>query len=128
MRRPLILDVNPDPDALHWEQDFLTRIETETITCCGPDPQDGCPLLQEKPCAKIEVADGILFQLDLDRLEHRKILAEYVRQLEVPIRVVVTADQERRWAHLLDHVEVFTPPIGPATMDAFAAEVESEIE
>lgn len=128
MRTPVILDVNPDPEALDWEQDFLTRLETGSVSCCGPGAQGGCPLLEGKSCAKIEVADGVLFQLDLDCLEHRKILAKYVRHLDVPIRVVISADQEQRWAHLLDHVEVFTPPIGPAKMDAFAAEVESEIE
>ena len=126
MRMPVILDVNPDPEALDWEQDFLTRIETSVIGCCGPDQVGGCPLLEGKPCAKIEAADGVLFQLDLDRPEHRRILAKYVRLLDVPIRVVVSAEQQVRWARLLDLVEVFTPPIGPAKLDAFAAEVESE--
>ena len=128
MRTPVILDVNPDPDALDWEQDFLTRIETQTITCCGPDTQGGCPLLQGESCTKIEAADGVLFQLDLDRKDHRQILAKYERLLDVPIRVVVSPEQQKRWARLLDRVEVFTPPIGPAKMDAFAAEVESEVE
>ncbi len=128
MRMPVILDVNPDPEALDWEQDFLTRIETSVIGCCGPDRVGGCPLLEGKPCAKIEAADGVLFQLDLDRTEHRRILAKYVRLLDVPIRAVVSAEQKVRWAPLLDLVEVFTPPIGPAKMDAFAAEVESETD
>lgn len=126
MNTPVILDVNPDPDALDWEQDFLTRIETSVIGCCGPDHQGGCPLLEGDACAKIEAADGVLFQLDLDRAEHRQILARYVRILDVPIRVVVSPQQKVRWANLLEHVEVFTPPVGPATLDAFAAEVESE--
>lgn len=128
MRTPVILDVNPDPEALAWEQDFLTRIEAHTVGCCGPDAQGGCPLLQGKSCAKIEAADGVLFQLDLDRADHRRILAKYVRLLDVPIRVVVSREQSKRWGHLLDLVEVFIPPIGPAKMDAFAAEVESEVE
>ena len=128
MRTPVILDVNPDPEALDWEQDFLTRIETSVIGCCGPDRVGGCPLLVDKPCAKIEAADGVLFQLDLDRAEHRRLLAKYVRLLDVPIRVVVSAEQQVRWAHLLDLVEVFTPPIGPAKLDAFVAEVESETD
>lgn len=128
MRTPVILDVNPDPEALDWEQDFLTRIETSVIGCCGPDRVGGCPLLEDKPCAKIEAADGVLFQLDLDRTEHRRLLAKYVRLLDVPIRVVVSAEQQVRWARLLDLVEVFTPSIGPAKLDAFAAEVESETD
>ena len=85
MRTSVILDVNPDPEALDWEQD-LPRIETSVIGCCGPDHVNSRPLLEGKPCAEIE--------------------------------------QQVRWAHLLDLVEVFTPPIGPATLDVFAAEVE----
>lgn len=64
MRTSLILDVNPDPEALDWEQEFLTRIETAVIGCCGPDRVNSCPLLEGKPCSKIEAADGVLFQLD----------------------------------------------------------------
>ena len=128
MRTPVLLDVNPEPAALDWEQDFLIRIETSVITCCGPDRQGGCPLLRGEPCAKIEAADGVLFQLNLDRAEHRRILAKYVRLLDVPIRVVVSPEQRLRWAHLLEDVEVFTPPIGPAKLDALAAEVESETD
>ena len=128
MITPVILDVNPEASALDWELDFLTRIETPVIGCCGPDAQGRCPLLRGEPCAKMEAADGVLFQLDLDSAEHRRILARYVKQLDVPIRVVVTDDQKQRWAHLLELVEVFTPPIGPAKLDAFAAEVESETQ
>jgi hypothetical protein len=47
--------------------------------------------------------------------------------LSVPIRVVVTEEQSTRWARFLAPVEVFVPPIGPAKLDAFVAEVESEL-
>lgn len=128
MRTPVLLDVNPEPAALDWEQDFLSRIETSVITCRGPEREGGCPLLRREPCAKLEAADGVLFQLNLDRAEHRRILAQYERLLDLPIRVVVSPEQKLRWAHLLENVEVFTPPIGPAKLDALAAEVESETD
>jgi len=128
VKMPYILDVNPDSDALAWERDFLTRIEASVISCCGPDKDGGCPLLRGEKCGNIQAADGVLFQLNLDRPEHRRILAKYVMQLDVPIRVTVTPDQEKRWAHLLELVEVVTPPMGPAKLDAFAAEVESEVD
>lgn len=123
---PLILDVNPDPRALEWEQDFLTRIENPVIGCCGPDAQGGCPLLSGEPCGKIEGADGVIVQLDIDRPDHRRILTKYVELLRVPIRVVVTEEQRHRWSDLLESVEVFVPPIGPAKLDGFAAEVAAE--
>lgn len=127
MRSPVVLDVNPDPDALDWEQDFLGRLDIPVTRCCGPDAIGGCPLLRGERCTKIEGADGVIFQLDLDRTDHRQILAKYVRLLDVPIRVVVSPEQKKRWARLLDHVEVFVPPVGPAKLDGFAAEVESEL-
>lgn len=127
MRAPMILDVNPDPEALNFEQDFLNRLEIPVTKCCGPDAVGGCPLLRGEPCLKIEHADGVLFQLDLDRTEHRQILAKYVALLDVPIRAVVSPEQKKRWAPLLQHVEVFVPPIGPAKLDGFAAEVESQL-
>ncbi len=127
MRTPTVLDVNPDPDALDWEQDFLGRLEIPVTRCCGPDAIGGCPLLKGEACTKIEGADGVLFQLDLDRKDHRQILAKYVRLLDVPIRAVVSPEQRKRWARLLKHVEVFVPPVGPAKLDAFAAEVESQL-
>ena len=128
MRAPLILDVNPDPAALEWEQEWLTRSGLPVVTCCGPETQGGCPLLQNRRCPKIDGADGVIFQLDLDRPEHRGILSAYTRELEVPIRVVALAAQQGRWADLLQSVELFTPPVGPAKLDAFAAEVAAEID
>lgn len=127
MRTPVVLDVNPDPTALEWEQSFLTRLDVPTIACCGPETRGGCPLLVGEDCHKIRAADGVLFQLDLDRDDNRRILARYIDTLDVPIHVVCTPEQKVRWAKLLERVEVFTPPVGPARLDGFAAEVESDI-
>jgi hypothetical protein len=128
MRTPVVLDVNPDPDALGWEQEWLTRAGLPVIPCCGPEVEGGCPILNNGRCNKIYDADGVIFQLDLDRPEHRLILRKYIRQLYVPIRVVVTKEQQKRWAHLLQFVEVFNPPVGPTTLGAFAAEMSSTID
>ena len=127
MRAPTILDVNPDPDALGWEQDFIGRLEDHVVGCRGPSAIGDCPILRGESCSKIEAADGVLFQLDLDRPDHRGILGRYKKLLDVPIRVVCAPDQVDRWARLLRGVEVVTPPFGPAALDAFAAEVESSI-
>lgn len=128
MRQATILDVNPDPSALAWEQDFITRLEDHVVGCRGPRGEGRCPILNGRHCSKIEEADGVLFQLDLDRDDHRSILTLYKETLDVPIRVVCTLDQEERWHELLADVEVVAPPIGPSALDAFAAEVESSID
>ena len=125
MRRATILDVNPHPEDLAWEQDFIDRLDDDVVPCCGPKVQGGCPILHGDHCSKLEGADGVLFQLNLDREDHRAILTRYTELLEVPIRVVCTPEQAKRWGSLLADVEVTTPPMGPAALDAFAAEVES---
>lgn len=126
-RTPLILDVNPDPRGLDFEEDFLHRLHLPTVHCTGPEAEK-CPLLVGKPCGKVERADGILFQLNLDIEDHRRILELYADRLDIPIRAVVTEEQRQRYADLLSRVEVFVPPIGPAKLDGFAAEVESETD
>ena len=127
MRTPTILDVNPDRDALTWEQDFIGRLEDHVIGCRGPRNEGGCPILRGDHCSKIRAADGVLFQLNLDRPDHRAILWRYKKLLDVPIRVVCTKEQEEKWSLLLADVEVVNPPVGPAALDAFSAEVESSI-
>ena len=125
MRRATILDVNPHPEDLAWEQDFIGRMGDRVVPCCGPKVMGGCPILRGDHCSKLEQADGVLFQLNLDREDHRTILARYIELLDCPIRVVCTPEQKVRWAPLLGEVEVMTPPVGPAALDGFAAEVES---
>lgn len=122
---PTILEVNPHPEELDWDQEFLGRMEIPMLRCRGPHGPGKCPILQGKSCGKIEKADGILFQLDLDREDHREILRLYIEMLDVPIRAVVSDEQQQRYAELLKDVEVVTPPVGPSMLDAFAAEVES---
>lgn len=128
MRKPVILDVNPDVEARDWEADLLERLEAHVLTCAGPQRFGACPLLRGKPCAKVDSADGVLFQLDLDREDHREILSLYADRLEVPIRAVVKPGQKERYSELLSKVEVAEGEPGPAMLDGFEAEVESQIE
>jgi len=127
MRKSVILDVNPDPDALYWEEDWLERQDVDVVRCGGPHAPGACPLLRGKACGKIVKADGILFQLNLERPDHRQILKTYSEILDIPIRAVVSEVDRDRYRALLTEVEVVTPPMGPAALDAFAAEVESEV-
>lgn len=126
-RTPKILDVNPDHRARRREVAFYENLEFPVEACCGPDTEGGCPLLRGEPCPKIETADGVIFQLDLDKADHRRLLAHYVQFFEgqgVPIRVVVTPEQKQKWAKLLSLVEVWTQPVSVSKLDGFASEVE----
>lgn len=126
MRPPLILDVNPDGESLERETRFLTDAGVRVVQCRGPLGPGDCPLLVDRSCCNVDAADGVVFQLDLDDPEHRRILAKYVVELgrrEVPIRLVVTEEHRGRWPKLAQLVEVSTPPFGPVKLDGFAAEV-----
>ena len=74
------------------------RMDIPMLRCTGPHGPGECPILHGQPCGLINRADGILFQLDLDREDHRQILRLYVETLDVPIRVVVPEDQQERYA------------------------------
>jgi hypothetical protein len=129
MKKPLVLVVDADAKDLEWEKRFLEDVlEEEASVCRGPGTDRECPLITGLDCSKLHAADGILFELDLDKEVSRRILQRYTEVLDIPIRVVATPEDVRRYSTLLSRVEVVDPPIGPAKLDAFAAEVEAETD
>jgi len=69
----------------------------------------------------------VLFELDLDRPQHRAILRRY-RELarpEVPIRAIVSPAQAERYADAFADVELLAHTPTVADLDGFAAEVEA---
>jgi hypothetical protein len=86
-----------------------------------------CPLLGGEGCSKFDAAHGIVFQLDLDRPQHRAIIKRYrdVARPDLPIRVVVGPDQADRYPELLGEFEVWTHEPTVAELDGFAARVEA---
>ena len=118
-------------DVLAGEGEFdtsiLERLGHPVVTCGGPEVKTLCPLLGGEGCEKFDQAHGIVFELDLDRPQHRSIVERY-RQLareDMPIRVVVRPDQQRRYADLLDAVQVWDHAPTVADLDGFAAQVEA---
>jgi hypothetical protein len=122
----VLLDVSPGAGQ-EFEQEFLEKVGHPALVCHGPHESVLCPLLAGQGCEKFDAAHGIVFELDLDRAQHRTIVKRY-RQLgreDLPIRVVVTPDQAERYADLLADVEVWTHLPNAAELDGFAAEVEA---
>lgn len=122
----VLLDVSPGAGK-EFEQEFLEKIGHPALVCHGPHESDLCPLLAGQDCEKFDAAHGIVFELDLDRAQHRAIVKRY-RQLgraDLPIRVVVTPDQAQRYADVLADVQVWTHLPTAADLDGFAAEVEA---
>lgn len=122
----VLLDVSPGVGEA-FERSFLEKVGHPALVCHGPHEGELCPLLAGAGCADFEAAHGIVFELDLDRPQHRAIVARY-RELGregLPIRVVATPEQAEQHRALLAGVEVWTHPPTAADLDGFAAEVEA---
>lgn len=110
-----------------FDRSILERLGHPVVTCAGPEMKTLCPLLGGEGCTKFDQAHGIVFELDLDRPQHRAIVERY-RQAsrdDLPIRVVVRPDQQRRYADLLGTVQVWDHQPTVADLDGFAAQVEA---
>jgi hypothetical protein len=106
---------------------FLENLGHPVVICHGPSPGTVCPLLSGEECPKAETTHGVVFLLDLDRAQHRAVLQRYKDSLpeDVPITVLATPEQARRYRSLLAGLEVWTHDPGICDLDGFAAEVEA---
>jgi hypothetical protein len=126
MQGVVLLDISPGAGEA-FERSFLEKVGHPALVCHGPHEGTLCPLLEGKGCADFEAAHGIVFELDLDRPQHRAIVQRY-RELGregMPIRVVATPEQAQQYRDVLAGVEVWTHEPTVADLDGFAAEVEA---
>lgn len=123
----LILVDIPPGQAANFDRGFLERNGHPVVVCHGPDDGALCPLLAGTGCEWVTDAHGIVFVLDLDRQQHRDILARYgdVVRPDVPIKAVVKPGQKEQYAELLDRFEVWEHEPTAADLDGLAAEVEA---
>jgi hypothetical protein len=121
----ILLDVSPG-EAEDFDVSFLERTGHPVLVCHGPGTSV-CPLLGGEGCSKFDAAHGIVFQLDLDRPQHRDIISRYraVSRPDLPIRVVVGPGQADRYPELLSEFEVWTQEPTVAELDGFAARVDA---
>lgn len=106
---------------------FLEGLGHRVMVCNGPDAGHLCPILSGEGCELAEGAEGIVFELDLERAQHRAILGRYKDSLrsDLPIRVLVKPDQRAKYSHLLDGLKVIDHVPVAGDLDALAAEVEA---
>jgi len=125
MEGMILLDVTTG--SSEFDRDMLERLGHVVKVCHGPDHATLCPLLAGKGCDAFTQAHGVIFELDLDRPQHRAILQRYraLARDDVPIRVVTSAEQATRYARELRDIEVVTHHPTVADLDGFAAEVEA---
>ena len=120
----IILDVTASDGT--FESRFLEPLGHPVLVCHGPDIGKACPILK-KGCAKIDGAHGVVFQLDLDRPQHRAILRRYQEVLaeDIPLWASVLPGQESEYEELLSGVQVVVGGMGVGDLDAFASQVEA---
>ena len=107
-----LLNVNPDFDSLDEESDFFADHGVQAMRCLGPDTSAACPLLVGRGCPKASGADLILFQLDLDNVDHRRILRAYRDERAATVVAVVSPEEALWWSDELEGVEVMIGPPG----------------
>ncbi len=122
-----ILDVTSRDAAP--DKDFLERLGHPVLVCHGPDWGHACPIIKNG-CPMVDAAHGVIFQLDLERPQHRVILKRYQEVLNeaIPIVAVVAPGQAERYRDLLSGVQVWTQPLTIAELDGLAAETEAADE
>jgi hypothetical protein len=106
---------------------FLEQLGHRVMVCGGPDQGTICPILTGAGCELAESAAGIVFELDLDRPQHRAILNRYKQNLrsDVPIRVVVGEGQAEQYPDLVRGLTLWTHAPVAGDLDGLAAEVEA---
>ena len=121
----ILLDIPPGVDG-EFDVSFLARTGHPVVICHGPGDRV-CPLLGGQGCTKYDAAHGIVFELDLDLVQHRAIVERYrtVSGPDLPIRVVVRPGQAEQHRDVLAGVEVWTAEPTVAELDGFAARVEA---
>ena len=125
LRGIVLLDTADDERS--FTASMLRRLGHPVVVYHGPAAKTLCPILGGEGCALFEEAHGVVFELDLDRPQHRAILARY-RELardDLPIRAVVRPDQRERYAAILEGVDVWDHTPSVSELDGFAALVEA---
>ncbi|MDH3463784.1 MAG: hypothetical protein OEM32_09195, partial [Acidimicrobiia bacterium] len=82
-------------DETPRDKHFLEQLGHRVMVCNGPPGRTLCPILSGEGCELAANAHGIVFELDLDRPQHRSILQKYKSSLksDLPIRVVVSREK-----------------------------------
>lgn len=109
------------------EGDDVSRARLEdmghmVLSCRGPEQNGCCSLLETGECHLAAMADGILFELDLDVAENREILHLYRTEIgrTTPVRVLLKPGQAERHRDLLADVDVSEGAIGFDEMSDFS--------
>lgn len=126
LKRILLIDTNAR--SIRSEREALTRLGVLFDTCEGPTVAGGCPLLRDERCSKLDKADGVIFQLNVDHPANRRLLDAYIYHANdwgVPVCAVGTDGQSSVSAG--DGLVTWIPHMLLDSLDAFATRVKSRL-
>lgn len=111
MTRPRVIIESRDETGARALADALAVAGMDPLVCSGPDDRDGgCPIFDGAPCALIEGADAVVYDLDLDRADDRLVLKSLVIDHEgLPVVTERSTAEARRHAGSLKHCTVVVP-------------------
>ncbi len=109
------------------DSEFMENLGHPVMVCHGPTGDHVCPILTGEGCELAEGAHGVVFELDLDRDQHRAILQSYKTKLrsDIPIGVVVKPGQAEKYTSLLAGVKVWDHVPAAGDLDGLAARVDA---
>lgn len=116
----VVLTVAADGD--HVSRARLEDMGHMVLSCRGPEQNGCCSLLDSGECQLAAMADGILFELDLDVAENREVLHRYRTEFgrTTPVRVLLKPGQAERHRDLLADVDASEGTIGFDEMSDFS--------
>lgn len=110
MTRPRVIIESRHESAAQASAEALIEAGLDPLVCGGPGAGHGCPVFDGAPCALIERADAVVYDLDLDRPDDRLVLRSLVTEHEgLPIASERTTEEVRRHGEALRPVTVVVP-------------------
>lgn len=111
MARPRVVIESRRPAAAAALAGALTESGIDPVVCAGPDESGhGCPLLADEPCALIEGADAVVYDLDLEQPADREVLRSLVVEHGgLPIVTERSTEEARQYRSSLQQCAVVVP-------------------
>lgn len=110
MTRPRVIIESRRTAAANALADVLVEAGLDPQICSGPNGSAGCPIFDGAPCALVEGADAVVYDLDLDRVDDRLVLRYLVIDHDgLPIITERSTQESRAHCDVLRQCTVVVP-------------------
>lgn len=110
MTRPRVIIESRRAAAANALADTLTEAGLDPLVCSGPDGSAGCPIFDGAPCALVDGADAVVYDLDLDLAGDLLVLRSLVVDHDgLPVITERSTGEARAHDDVLRHCTVVVP-------------------